>query len=269
MDSRKLAQCYDSDVGPGWDERFVPLLLEAFPDELPAKANLLELCCATGRLTEEILERLPAQGRVIAIEDGRELMELAKQRVAEVGGRRVFFKKEAPEKITFADATFDGVLAAGLPPIYDLRKVLAEAARLLKPNGFLLLGVPLQGSFQELFDALREVAEKEDLIPVQDGLDRIQQRLPERVTANRWLQEAGLVETRTRVQAACLAFPGALALLQSPLVRAFCLEGCMALIPDRSWREGVLAGMVKALDTYFPAGIELSLNLGRLEATKA
>ncbi len=268
MDSRKLAQCYDSDVSPGWDERFLPLVLEAFPDELPAKASLLELACATGRLTEEILERLPPQGRVIAIEDGREMMELAKQRVADLGARRAFFKKETPDRISFADGTFDGVLSAGLPPAYELPRVLAEATRLLRPDGFLLLGVPLQGSFQELFDVLREVAEKEDLLPVQDGLDRMLRRLPDRPTANRWLQEAGLVETRARATPACLAFPSAIALLQSPLVRAHCLEACLALIPDRSWREGVLAGMVKALDTYFPSGVELSLQLGRLEATK-
>jgi SAM-dependent methyltransferase len=268
LDTRKLAQCYDAEVLPGWDERFLPLLLDGLPEGLPAKACLLELGCATGRLTEALLERLPPQGRIIAIEDGRELMELARQRVSELGARRVFFKKETPEKLTFADATFDGVLAGGLSPVYDLRQVLHEAARLLRPDGFLLLGAPLRGSFQELFDLLREVAEKEDLLPVQDGLDRLLARLPDRATANRWLQETGLVETRVKARAEVIRFPNALGLLQSPLVRAHCLEACLTLIPDRSWREGVLAGLVKALDTYFPEGIELSLELGRLEATR-
>ncbi len=269
MDARKLAQCYEEEILPGWDAAFVELLIEAFPGPLPEKASLLELGCTTGRLTEEIVSRLPEGGRLIAIEDVRELMEIARRKVAAFDRRQVFFKKEPADKISFADGTFDAVLCAGLAPMYDLTSVLTEAARLLKTDGNALLGVPMRGSFQELLDIFREVLEKEDLIQIQEDLDRLSARLPDRPGANRLLSDAGLVETRIGLAERTLRFENALAFLQAPLVRTHCLEGCLALIDDRSWREGVLAGMVRSLDTYFPEGIELTLVLGRLEGIKA
>jgi SAM-dependent methyltransferase len=269
MDARKLAQCYDEEVLPGWDAAFVDLLCEEFPAPLPAKAQLLEIGCTTGRLTETLMERLPEGGRLIAIEDVRELMEIARGKVAAFDRKRVFFKKEPADHISFSDGTFDAVLSAGLAPIYDLAEVLGEVARLLKPDGAALLGVPMRGSFQELLDIFREVLEKEDLFQVQNELDRLTARLPDRLEALRLLNEAGLVETRVGLCERSLRFADALEFLQAPLVRTHCLEQCLDLIQDRSWREGVLAGMVRSLDTYFPDGIELTLVLGRLSGTRA
>jgi SAM-dependent methyltransferase len=269
MESRKLAKLYEQEVSPGWEDRFVPFLLEAFPAQLPPKCTLLELGCTTGRLTKEILARIPAGGRLIAVEDNRELMELARLRVADTDKRKVFFKKESPEALSFADTTFDGVLSPGLPTLYDPGKVICQAARLLRPDGFLLLGAALQGSFQELLDVFREILEKEDLIPTQAALDTFCRTLPDRAAANRLLSDAGFIGTKVRQREETLRFENGLALLQSPLVRQNCLEGCLGLIRDRGWREGVLAGMVRSLDTYFPSGIELTLVLGRLEGSKA
>jgi SAM-dependent methyltransferase len=269
MDARKLAQCYEDEILPGWDQAFVDLLLPSFPTELPAKPSLLEIGCTTGRLTEEIVARLPDGGRLTAIEDVRELIEIARRKVAAFDRRQVFFKKEPADAISFADSTFDGVLSAGLATAYDLKVVLGEVVRLLKTDGFALLGVPMRGSFQELLDVFREVLEKEDLVPVQDELDRLSQRLPDRLDANRLLGECGLVETRVHLEERSLRFDNALAFLQAPLVREHCLEGCLALIQDRGWREGVLAGMVRSLDTYFPEGLELTLVMGRIEAVRA
>lgn len=269
MDARKLAQCYEEEILPGWDQAFVDLLLPAFPDELPPKPSLLEIGCTTGRLTEEIVSRLPEDGRLIAIEDVRELIDIARRKVAAFDRRQVFFKKEPADKISFADGTFDGVLSAGLATAYDLGKVLEEVVRLLKPDGFALLGIPMRGSFQELLDVFREVLEKEDLVSIQDELDRLDQRLPDRPGANRLAGNAGLVETHIQLEERSLRFDSALGFLQSPLVREHCLESCLALIQDRSWREGVLAGMVRSLETYFPEGLELTLVLGLVEGTKA
>ncbi|MBN2498050.1 MAG: methyltransferase domain-containing protein [Deltaproteobacteria bacterium] len=269
MDPRKLAQCYEEEILPYWDDLFVPFVMEAFPERIPEKASLLEMSCTTGRLTEELVNRLQAGGRVIAIEDIRDLMEIGRRKVAVFDHKQVFFKKEPSDKISFADETFDGVLSAGLATSYKLEDVLAEAVRLLKSDGFLLMGVALKGSFQELLDIFREVLEKEDLIKVQESLDRLGLRMPDRAGAVHMLGRLGLVETRVRTRESCVHFENALAFLQAPLIREHCLEACLALIQDRSWREGVLAGMVRSLDIYFPEGIDLTIAMGRLEGTKA
>ena len=268
MDPQKLAKVYETEVRPHWEDQFVPFLLESFPAELPAKSTLLEMGCASGRLTTEIIARLHPGCRLIAVEDNRDLLETARGNVVGEDRKRIFFKKEPPDNLSFADDTFDAVLSAGFPPSFDLQAALREATRLLKKNAFLLMGAPLKGSFQELLDVFREVLEKEDLIPVQEELDRHCARLPDRLAANRLLIEVGLAECRVETRDYLVGFKQGIQLLESPLVRQHCLDDSLGLIPDRGWREGILAGMIRALDTYFPNGIEMTIVLGRLQATK-
>jgi SAM-dependent methyltransferase len=268
VDRSKLAKAYDREVKPRWDDLFVPFLLELFPESLPAKCKLLEIGCTTGRLTGEILDRMSPSDRLIAVEDIRELMDLARKKVADDDRKRVFFKKEHPAELSFTDGAFDGILSGGLSPEYDLAGVIAASARMLRRDGFLILGAPLMGSFQELLDIFREVLEKEDLIAAQEGLDRFVKRLPDRMTANRMLTRAGLVECRVQVQEQTVQFGCGIDMVKSPLTRQHCLDECLGLVRDRGWREGVLAGMIRTLDTYFPEGIEMTLVMGRLSATR-
>jgi SAM-dependent methyltransferase len=268
MDPQKLAKVYDTEIRPHWEDQFVPFLMESFPAELPPKASLLEIGCASGRFTSEIITRLPPGCRLIVVEDNRDLLERARKNVSGEDRKRVFFKKEPPDKLSFADGTFEGILSGGFPPSFDLRAALKEATRLLTKDGFLLMGAPLQGSFQELLDVFREVLEKEDLIPFQEELDRHCARIPDRLAANRMLIEAGLAECRVESREYQVKFDQGIQLLESPLVRQHCLDDSLDLIPDRGWQEGILAGMIRSLDTYFPSGIELTLVLGKLQASK-
>lgn len=268
MDPRKLAKVYETEVMPHWEDQFTPFLLEAFPDKLPPKSTLLEMGCASGRLTTEIISRLPPGSRLIAVEDNRDLLETARKKITGEDRRRVFFKKEPPDNLSFADETFDGVFCGGFPPSFDLPAALSEAARLLRKDAFLLVGSPLRGSFQELLDVFCEVLEKEDLVPVQEALDRHCARMPDRLAASRLLIESGLAECRVDTRDYSVGFNRGIQLVESPLIRQHCLDDSLGLIPDRGWREGVVAGMIRALDTYFPGGIELTIVLGRLQATK-
>jgi SAM-dependent methyltransferase len=268
MDPRKLARNYEREVVPHWDELFVPFLLEVFPQQLSPKIRLLEMGCTAGKLTEEVVRRLPPSGRLIAIDDNQDLIELARKKVAQAVRRQVFFKQERADQLSFADHTFNGIISCGLPAAFDLGAIIQEAGRLLEKDGFLLMGFPLQGSFQELFDIFREVLEKEDLIEVQEGLDRVFARAPDRQNAMRLLIKAGFLDCRVEVREAVAHFPDGLSLVGSALVRQHCLDECVSLIKDRSWREGVLAGIIRTLDTYFPQGIELTLIFGRLEGVR-
>jgi len=268
MDPQKFAKVYENDVRPHWEDQFVPFLMESFPPNLPPKATLLEMGCASGRFTTEITSRLPPGCRLIVVEDNRDLLEMTRKNFGAEDRKRIFFKKEPPDNLSFADDTFDAVFSGGFPPSFDLRAALKEATRLLKKEAFLLMGAPLQGSFQELLDVFREVLEKEDLIPIQEELDRYCARLPDRLGANRMLIEVGLADCRVETRNYLVNFKRGIQLLESPLVRQHCLDDSLDLIPDRGWREGILAGMIRALDTYFPGGIDLTLVLGKLQATK-
>jgi SAM-dependent methyltransferase len=268
MDPQKLAKVYNTEVRPHWEDQFVPFLLESFPSELPSKCTLLEMGCAGGRFTSEISSRLPPGCRLIVVEDNRDLLEMVRKNVGAEDRKRIFFKKEPLDNLSFADGTFDAVLSGGFPPSFALPAALKEVTRLLNRDGFLLMGAPLKGSFQELLDVFREVLEKEDLVLFQEELDRHCARLPDRLEANRLLIEVGLAECRVASRDYLIKFDRGSQLLESPLVKQHCLDDSLELIPDRGWREGILAGMIRALDTYFPDGIELTLVLGKLEATK-
>ena len=82
------------------------------------------------------------------------------------------------------------------------------------------------------------------------------------------LIEAGLAECRVESREHQVKFDQGIQLLEAPLVRQHCLDDSLDLIPDRGWREGILAGMIRSLDTYFPGGIELTIVLGKLQASK-
>ena len=82
------------------------------------------------------------------------------------------------------------------------------------------------------------------------------------------LIEVGLAECRVETRESVVRFDNGIQLLQSPLVQRHCLDDCLSLLCDRGWKEGVLAGVIRALDTYFPDGIEMTIVHGRLHATK-
>lgn len=268
MDKRLLLKNFAAQHAPHWEEPFRAWVGEEFPECLPEKASLLELCCSDGGLTRQVAARLPPGGRLIATDDVRELMDLARQHLGPVIGKKVFFKRETPEELTFAPATFDGLYAAVLPPRYHLEQVLAEASRLLRKDGFVLLGVAMRGSFCELVDVFREVLEKEDLVRTQEELDGLLERFPRRSQLQRLLSTHGFIDSRIKQRTHTIHFERGLDLVSSVLVQRHCLEPCLELIADRGWREGILAGMVGSLDTYFPGGIDLTIEMGRLQADK-
>ncbi|RME25755.1 MAG: hypothetical protein D6806_07365, partial [Deltaproteobacteria bacterium] len=75
MDVRKLLKNFENQHLPHWEKPFADWVLEGFPEKLPEKPNLLELCCSNGELTAALLDRLGDRGRLIATDDVRDLLE--------------------------------------------------------------------------------------------------------------------------------------------------------------------------------------------------
>jgi arsenite methyltransferase len=80
--------------------------------------------------------RVGASGRAIGIDMTDEMLELARRNAAEAGVRNVEFVKGYLEELPLADATVDVVISNCVINLSgDKHKVLAEAARVLKPGG--------------------------------------------------------------------------------------------------------------------------------------
>ncbi len=80
--------------------------------------------------------RVGPRGRAIGIDMTDEMLELARRNGAEAGVENVEFRKGYLEELPLADATVDVVISNCVINLSgDKRKVVAEAARVLRPGG--------------------------------------------------------------------------------------------------------------------------------------
>ena len=116
-----------------------------------ARKALLDIGCGTGSLARALTEE---GADVTGIDPGEDA--LAKARKAVPAAR---FEAVSAETLPFPDDTFDGaVMLNSLHHVPDPAKALAEAARVLRPGGRLVVIEPLaSGTF---FDALKPIEDE-------------------------------------------------------------------------------------------------------------
>ncbi|WP_237216652.1 class I SAM-dependent methyltransferase, partial [Falsiroseomonas oryziterrae] len=110
-------------------------LLEALPARMEA---LLDIGTGTGRLLELAT---PRAERALGVDMSRDMLALARARLAERGlADRAGVRQADMYRLPFGDASFDAVaLQMVLHYAEDPAAALAEAARVLRPGGTLLL----------------------------------------------------------------------------------------------------------------------------------
>ncbi len=113
--------------------------------------RVLEIGFGHGRTLAWIADRAPS-GFVAGVDPSAEMLRMAgrRNRAAIAEGRLALVQASA-ESLPFPDAHFDKLLAANCVQFWDLPRALAEARRVLRPGGTLLLGIrmraPEQGRF--------------------------------------------------------------------------------------------------------------------------
>lgn len=110
-------------------------LLEALP---PRMDSFLDIGTGTGRLLELVA---PQAERALGVDMSRDMLALARARLAERGlADRAAVRQADMYRLPFADAAFDGVaMQMVLHYAEDPAAALAEAARVLRPGGTLLI----------------------------------------------------------------------------------------------------------------------------------
>ncbi|PWS35537.1 SAM-dependent methyltransferase [Falsiroseomonas bella] len=130
--------------GMDWDEmRALGLpaaaIEQALLDSLPARMEaLLDIGTGTGRLLELVA---PRAERALGVDMSRDMLALARARLAERGlADRATVRQADMYRLPFADASFDAVaMQMVLHYAEDPAAALAEAARVLRPGGSLLI----------------------------------------------------------------------------------------------------------------------------------
>lgn len=243
------ARLVDAVVAPRYDARFARGILDALPHG--DRLTVLELGCRTGHLASAILRRVGANGRVIAVDSDEGLVDLARRRGFADVGRRLFFKVEGPEALSFGDEVFDVVVGnlvwEGLD---EPQRALREARRVLIPGGPLHLTTPLRGSFAEVHDMMRELARAEHDGLLAAAVDAQDRAYPTAASWREELRAAGFVEVEVVETEWRLSFESAAALFADSMLRVVAVPGWARLLRD----EARLREIERRLDIYMGGG---------------
>src|SRR5687767_7741829 len=105
----RLARIYDEQILPIWSHRFGRMVLRGL--ELPEKGTVLDVACGTGYPALEILRKLGAGSRLIAIDSSSVMLDVARKKAEEMGRKGIYFRTEsAYPRLSFADDVYDLVV---------------------------------------------------------------------------------------------------------------------------------------------------------------
>lgn len=260
------AALYDAHVVPRYSTLFGRLLL----GELPSRERLqvLDVGCGTGYPALEVLRRLGEGGRVIAIDPDPALIDLARTRALDEAGRRIFFKVESAEQLSFGDEVFDVVIGnLALGAFQSPARALGEMRRVLVPSGRLVLTHALAGSFEEVLDMFRELALKHDDGALAQRIERIAARYPAASTLEAAVAAAGFADVSVRVEEFQITFPSAAEVFTDPMIRMVALPEWRWIAGFEEGSETLLGKVQRALETYFGAGpLSLRVSAGLVTA---
>jgi ubiquinone/menaquinone biosynthesis C-methylase UbiE len=99
--------------------------------------SVLELCCGTGRVTRHLREALPPETRLVASDLSPDMLTVAKSQLPE---SNIDWQIIDAQQIPFQANAFDLVVCCfGFMLVPDRAKAFAEALRVLRPGGTLLM----------------------------------------------------------------------------------------------------------------------------------
>jgi trans-aconitate 2-methyltransferase len=116
--------------------RWGTTVLERLP--LAGHEAVLDAGCGTGRVTEQLAERLP-RGRVVALDASPSMIDIARARLARFGERITYAVADLGQPLPIEPATLDGVVStATFHWVPDHDALFRHLAAVLRPGGRLV-----------------------------------------------------------------------------------------------------------------------------------
>jgi ubiquinone/menaquinone biosynthesis C-methylase UbiE len=265
----KLAKLYDAEILPIWSRRFGKLLMRDLA--LPPKAMVLDVGCGTGYPALEILSRMDADGRIIAIDPSSPMLDEARRKSGRLSGKRIFFRSEAATpKLAFADDVYDLVVCnAGLDEFDDPEQAVREFARVAKRGGRVAVSLPLAGTFGEFHDLFREVLAKLDRQDAIDRLDAHLSKYPPLEQVEAWFEDAGLVDLKAEWEPFTLLFKSSREFFFAPVIEYGPLGAWKAIAGKGQVMQDAFWNLKGAIDAYFAGRpFAVTINVGAVRGRK-
>lgn len=159
----------DNSVAKAYDQILVPTLFEPWAKSLINKnkpwigKNVLDLACGTGVVTKELVQNVIPEGKVIALDISKQMLDVAKIKCAK-WINHIEFKEGSADSLDITDKSIDKVICQQGFQFFPNKKVVAqEIYRVLKPGGRAILSTWCPVSECEIFGAICETLESLDL----------------------------------------------------------------------------------------------------------
>jgi SAM-dependent methyltransferase len=255
------AAIFETFVVPRYLSLFGELALEMIAEG--DDAQVLHLHCRTGYPDRGLAIRLPG-AYIVGLDSSSAALELARAKAATMPGMVSDYRLADDASTPLPEAAFSHALTLHPPSTADDRgPLLAESARLLAPHGQVLLAMPLRGSFQEIFDLLREYALKHDDTSVAQAVEQAVLVWPTVETLGGELEQAGFDYVDVALRPSTLRFQGGRDFFEDPVAR-------LAIVPDVRATLGLgdavdkpLSYVREAIDKYWGGrSFELTVNVG-------
>jgi SAM-dependent methyltransferase len=255
------AAIFETFVVPRYLSLFGELALEMIAEG--DDAQVLHLHCRTGYPDRGLAIRLPG-AYIVGVDSSSAALELARAKAATMPGMVSDYRLADDATIPLPEAAFSHALTIHPPSTADDRgPLLAESARLLAPHGQVLLAMPLRGSFQEIFDLLREYALKHDDTSVAQAVEQAVLVWPTVETLGAELEQAGFDYVDVALRPSTLRFQGGRDFFEDPVARLAIVPDLRATLDLGDSVDKPLSYVREAIDKYWGGrSFELTVNVG-------
>lgn len=262
-----FAELHDTVIVPQWSAPFGRLLLSVFLT-LPRNAGwqVLDVACGTGYPTLELARFLGQDCDLAGIDIWEEAIQIARRHAADQWLRNVVFLVADIFESGLPERSFDTVTCnLGLTSFTDRQAALGAMWRLLRPQGQLLLTLPLQSAMREFLDTYYLTLRDLKLEDYMRAFGKLVAARPTVEETRQLVERAGFEVRRVVTENFTLRFPTPQAFLKSPVVQTTYMPSWRSIVHDVTVRRIVFNEVERRLDARIQAnGGELVMTIPML-----
>ncbi|HEY3594255.1 MAG TPA: class I SAM-dependent methyltransferase, partial [Polyangiaceae bacterium] len=232
-------------------------------------ANVIHLGCRTGYPDQLVARRLTS-GYIVGLDASQSAIDLARAKGALITSVTTDYETLNGYPTRFPAAAFTHGLMLHPSIMPELRRpMLEEMSRLILPRGQLLVSLPMRGSFQELFDLLRECSVKFGTPSLGHAIDAALALRPTVDGLTRELHDVGFTRIDVELRPMSLGFQSGRDLMEDPIVRLLILPEFQAALGTEDVARP-MRYVEEAINRYWSEDtFELTLNVGCASARRA